>query len=266
MDKLFICADIEGTAGILNWDETEKNKPDYAYFQKQMTLEVAAACEGAHEAGVKDILVRDAHDSARNILPDLLPPYARILRGWASDPACMMTGLDDSFHAAVLTGCHAAAGTDANPLSHTLDTKIALITINGEAASEAAINSLTAAMHGVPVIAVTGDKGVCADMQKHLPGLMTAPVSCGMGRASVSVHPKRAVETIRETVKKAVLSGGKGCLYAMPPYFEIMIRYKNHADAFRGSFYPGVNKRDAFTLTFESGQWFEVLRMLHFIA
>ena len=47
MKKLFISADIEGTCGIANWNETEKNHADWAYFADQMTREVAAACEGA---------------------------------------------------------------------------------------------------------------------------------------------------------------------------------------------------------------------------
>ena len=54
MKKLFISADIEGTAGIVNWNETERSVPhDYDYFANQMTREVAAACEGAHDAGVE---------------------------------------------------------------------------------------------------------------------------------------------------------------------------------------------------------------------
>ena len=44
MKKLFISADIEGTAGIVNWNETERSVPhDYDYFANQMTREVAAS-------------------------------------------------------------------------------------------------------------------------------------------------------------------------------------------------------------------------------
>ena len=87
MKKLFISADIEGTAGIVNWNETERSVPhDYDYFANQMTREVAAACEGAHDAGVEEIVVKDAHDSARNINPAKLPEYTRVYRGWARHP------------------------------------------------------------------------------------------------------------------------------------------------------------------------------------
>ena len=50
LNRIFLSADIEGTCGIAHWDETELGKPDYEPFRHQMTREVAAACEGAHDA------------------------------------------------------------------------------------------------------------------------------------------------------------------------------------------------------------------------
>ena len=72
LNRIFISADIEGTCGICHWDETELGKGEYEPFRHQMTAEVAAACEGANAAGAKEIFVKDAHDSARNINPELL--------------------------------------------------------------------------------------------------------------------------------------------------------------------------------------------------
>ena len=74
--KLFISADIEGTAGVVNWKETEPGD-QYAYFAGQMTKEVAAACKGALAGGVAEVLVRDAHDSARNLNPAAMPRPVR---------------------------------------------------------------------------------------------------------------------------------------------------------------------------------------------
>ena len=82
--RIFLSADIEGTAGIVHWDETEYGKNGYEYFRRQMTREVAAACEGAREGGADEIVIKDAHDSARNILPDELPQGVKLFRGWAN--------------------------------------------------------------------------------------------------------------------------------------------------------------------------------------
>ncbi len=129
--KIFISADIEGTTGIAHPDETTKNKADYAEFQKQMTAEVAAACQGALAAGATEIIVKDAHDSARNILAGQLPEEVRIIREWSSHPFSMMEGLDESFDAVMMTGYHSRAGSGANPLAHTITGRVAYLKING---------------------------------------------------------------------------------------------------------------------------------------
>ena len=97
MKKFYLSADIEGTCGIVCWDETEAGERRYDYFARQMSREVAAACEGLIAAGAEDILVRDAHDSARNVNPELLPEQARIFRNWERHPFSMMSGIDNSF-------------------------------------------------------------------------------------------------------------------------------------------------------------------------
>ena len=74
--KVFISADIEGVNNICTWDETDNRSGEYQYFRKQMTEEVAAACRAAKEAGATEIFVKDAHDSARNLILKDLPEYA----------------------------------------------------------------------------------------------------------------------------------------------------------------------------------------------
>lgn len=71
--KVYISVDIEGCAGITHWDEAEKSHADYPEFREQMTREAVAAIEGAMAAGARDIWVKDAHDSGRNLLAAKLP-------------------------------------------------------------------------------------------------------------------------------------------------------------------------------------------------
>ena len=49
--RVFISADIEGTAFTTLWPETELGEGLYPAAARQMTLEVKAACEGAIAAG-----------------------------------------------------------------------------------------------------------------------------------------------------------------------------------------------------------------------
>ncbi len=264
--KVFISADIEGTCGIASWAETERSTPmDYTPFQKQMTREVRAACDGALAAGADALLVRDAHDSARNIEPAALPESARILRGWTGDPLSMMSGLDrDSYDAVLFTGYHAWASCGGNPLSHTMNLQNDHVMLNGVRMSEFMMNAYTAGYYGVPVAFLSGDKALCDFARELIPGITTVPVNEGLGGASLSIHPDAAVKAIREGAERAVRNA-KNCTVPMPDRFEMMIRFREHQRAYSKSFYPGARLEDGKNVCFASDDWYEMLRFSHFV-
>ena len=265
MKKLFISSDFEGTAGVAHWDETEKGKDLYEHFARQMSREVAAACEGALSAGYEDILVKDAHDSARNIDPSMLPIQARIFRGWGRHPFSMMAGIDESFDGVVFTGYHSAAGTNANPLSHTMNGRNNSVKINGELCSELMMNCLTAAYVGVPVYCVCGDKGLCQWIQSINGNIETVPVSEGFGNGSISIHPDLAVQRIRETVEKAVGKDKADCMFPLPEHFHVEINFREHYRAYDGGFYPGATQVDEKTVAYDSDDWMDCLKFFHWV-
>lgn len=265
MKKIFISADIEGTAGIVAWEETELKEAKGDYFRAQMSREVAAACRGALKAGADDVLVKDAHDYARNIDPSALPEQARILRSWTRDPYVMMAGLDQSFAGAFYTGYHSGAGSDANPLSHTMNLQNNYVLINGQKASELCINMLTAAYMGVPSLLVTGDEGLCAWAKEFNPGMETVPVSRGMGGGSLSIHPGLAVRRIEEAAARALDKDISRIMPALPDSFDVEINFREHTAAYKAGFYPGVVKHGVHTVSFRAKDWFEVLRTLFFV-
>ena len=156
--KVFISADIEGVNNICTWDETDNRSGEYQYFRKQMTEEVAAACRAAKEAGATEIFVKDAHDSARNLILKDLPEYVKLHRGWEGVPCSMMAGLNESFDAVMFIGYHSPASSEGNPLSHTMNLRNQYVKINGILTSEFYINALYASYLGVPVAFLSGDK------------------------------------------------------------------------------------------------------------
>lgn len=264
--KLFISADIEGVAGIAHWEEANPSNPLYQRFADQMTREVAAVCEGAIAAGATDILVKDGHASGRNIDPALLPEEARVLRGWPRHPYSMMSGLDASFDGVLFVGYHAAAGTDGNPLAHTISSAdIAHIRINGEYASEFRMNAYTASMLGVPILFASGDRMLCEEARKLVPGLTAVAVSEGLGSASTSVHPRRAVETLKAEALQALHMDLPSRKLQLPERFQIEVRFKQHARAYSGQFYPGARHLDAHTVGFETPDYLEALRFFFFV-
>lgn len=267
MKKLFISADIEGTAGIVNWNETERSVPhDYDYFANQMTREVAAACEGAHDAGAEEIVVKDAHDSARNINPAKLPEYTRVYRGWARHPYSMMFGLDETFDGVVFTGYHSAAQMPGNPLSHTMNTQNNFVKVNGMLAPELMLNSLIASSLGVPVYCVCGDRGLCEWMNEINPSIATVPINEGTGAGALTLHPDVAVRRIRETVSAAIATKKKeDCMFPMSDKYHLEINFKEHFKAYEGGFYPGAKQTGSRTIEFECTDWLDAMRFLHFV-
>lgn len=266
MKKLFISADLEGVAGIANWQEADIESKFSKYFCEQMTKEVNAACEAAIEAGAGEIIVKDAHSTARNLIPSMLPEQVKIVRGWTRNPHIMMAGLDSSFDGAMMIGYHSAGGTDGNPLAHTMNLNNEWVKINGEIASELLINAYIAASMGVPVLLVTGDQMICEDARKINPHIRTVAVSEGIGNASLSIHPDMAVKRIRQEVL-AVLSEGDLSKYAvkLPETFRVEIAFREHYLAYRGSFYPGAVQTGAKTVAFEADEYMDALRFLFFV-
>jgi D-amino peptidase len=264
--KVYISVDIEGVAGSTHWDETEKSHRDYPEFREEMTREAVAAIEGAEAAGATDIWVKDAHETGRNLITSMLPGNIRLIRSWAGHPFCMVQELDESFDAVAMVGYHAAAGSEANALAHTLSLKAARITLNGTPASEFLIHALAAATVDVPTVFVSGDEGLMQEVRSTNPDIVTCAVKRGVGQSSVSMTPIAAVAAIREGLTKALKSDLKRMLLEVPKRSSLDITYNDPVTAYRMGWYPGARHIGERTIHFETDSYFEVLRMLNFVT
>ncbi len=262
--KIFISADIEGVNHITSWDETNYGNSRYEEFRRQMTSEVKAACLGAYEAGAKEIYVKDAHDSARNILFDELPNYVKLHRGWEGGLASMMGGLDNTFDAVLFVGYHGPARNEGNPLAHTMTTEIVHVKINDKFASEFDINSLYASLLGVPVAFLSGDLALTKLVKETNPNIEVVATKEGRHGAVVSLHPSITNQQIEETVKKALLKDLSNNIVSMPKNFKVEIQYRTHKAAYRASLYPGCMLLNSDSIIFESKNYEDVLRMFIF--
>ncbi len=241
--KIYISADIEGVCGICNWDETNLHKPDYSYFQKELTSEVATCCKALIDSGITDIYVRDAHDEARNIIPNLLPKEVKLIRGWEGSVCDMMAGLDESFDGVIFIGYHSESRSLENPLSHTMSTCINHIKINNKKASEFLLNAYFAKTKNVPVILVSGDEGLTKKVKEENGLIETVATFKGMYGATISRHPDAVLDEIGEKTKKAIhtLQTKKTELnIIIPRIIETEIHYRHPKDAYRASFYPNA--------------------------
>ena len=85
-----------------------------------------------------------------------------------------------------------------------------------------------------------------------------------MGNSVISIHPKLAVEKIREGVESILKGDIDKCKIELPEHFKVKLSYKKHTRAFKASFYPGMKQISSTSLVFETDSYFEILRMLLF--
>jgi D-amino peptidase len=262
--RVYISVDMEGITGVVDFPEIEEKGADYGVFRKIMVQEVNAAVEGALEAGAGEIVVRDAHDSARNLLPGDLHREARLLRNWADSPLCMMEGIDAGFDAAVFIGYHARAGTADAALPHTMTLKIFEVRMNGIPLSEAGLNALIAGEFGVPVVFLSGDKAICEQVAELWEGVTTVAVKEGRGKAVLSLHPEKSRELIRAGVAAALRDRGRVAPYRLAPPYEMEIVFTDPNRAFRMQFYPGAEYLPPRTVRFRSERLMDCLTFFYF--
>ena len=232
IDKLLISVDSEGQAGIVRnkiprsesffrkiYDKFIANNqsPTYIYGtaqgyenRLQMTLEATAAVECAVEAGVKDIVVRDAGfirgvaSSGLCLIQDKLPPGIRFTTG----PTSIHEVAKEGFDAAVFLGMHSMAGTKSGVMAHTYSSvSIIEMCLNGEPVGEIYLEALQLGALNIPVIMVGGDADGCKEAKRFLgDDLATVVTKQGFSdHSAISNHPIDVCNSIKEILSEALI-------------------------------------------------------------
>jgi D-amino peptidase len=257
--KVFLSSDMEGTAGVVDWQQCVGDGPEAAAGRKLLLAEVNAAIEGALAGGATEVVVNDSHSTMRNLPADALAGGASYISG-SHKPLYMMQGLDGSFGAVLFVSYHGSIGAPAG-LSHTYNPRAVMeARLGGVVTGEAGINALVAAHYSVPVVLVTGDRYACEETAALIPGVHTAVVKEHVSRlAAHSLHPARACALIRETAQRAV-AGAAGA--GPPPVgsapLEVSVRTTDIAEA--ATWVRGVERTGPRELRFEGDDPLAVYR------
>ena len=239
--KVFLSTDMEGTAGVVDWQQCVGDGPEAQAGRKLLLAEVNAAIEGAVAGGATQIVVNDSHSTMRNLPPDQLAGQASYLSG-SHKPLYMMQGLDDSFDAVLFISYHGSVGAPAG-LSHTYNPRAVVeARVDGTVTGEAGINALVAAHYGVPVVLITGDGCACEEAAALIPGIHQAVVKEHVSRlAAHSMHPDSACELIRDRARAAVAAAAGAAPPPLDPgVLELSVRTTDIAEA--ASWVRGVDQ------------------------
>ena len=236
--KIFVMTDLEGVAGVLNFQEwTGPGKLYYTLAREFLTLEINAAIDGFFEGGATEILIADGHGpSGINI--NQLDPRAEYLRGWGVGPWPLT--LDATFDALAFVGQHSKAGTEYGHMAHTQGTNYLDLSINGVSIGEFGQLAMCASELGVRTIFGSGDEAFKKEAQELVPGIEAVAVKRGVkagkgdnlsqeeyARFTASarhLHPIKARRLIREGALKAVRRAQKedfGIIELTPPFQRV---------------------------------------------
>jgi D-amino peptidase len=245
--KVYLSADMEGITGLVDAEDVQPPGRDYERGRVLMTEDVNAAVRGAYAAGATAVLVNDAHGPMRNLLPELLDPRARLIKG-RPKPMGMMEGLTSEYDAVLCVGYHARAGV-LGVLSHSfMGHEIEDIWLDDQPTGEIGLFHAASTAYGAPVALLTGDDTACDEMKAWDPTVATVPVKFARDRFAAQLVPvAEAREAIETTTSEALTNLHP--VAKIPGARTLTVRWQNASVASHLTAIPGVNRRDDRTVT-----------------
>jgi len=204
--KTWISFDMEGVAGIVDWDQCRPSGgARYELGCQLMLAEVNAAIEGAIAGGATEVLLNDSHGTMANLDPRAVAGNARYIGG-RHKPRYMVQGLDETVDAVFLVGYHGSISGAPSTLSHTYNPEVyAGARVNGTPVGESGINALVAEHHGVPIAFVSGDAVTWAETEPFAQGAVNVVTKQSITRfAADNLHPTESCRLIREGAEEAM--------------------------------------------------------------
>jgi len=262
--KVFIAVDMEGLAGLVQWDNARLDQ-----LCAFMAEDANAAVRGGFAGGATEVLVGESHGNMRNIMPNLLDPRASFLSGQPK-PMNHMGGVDDSFDLALLVGYHAKAGVLRGVMAHTFAGHVFSLSFNGVEVGEIGADAALCGAHGVAVGLVTGDEAACREAELLLGKVRTAVVKVGVSRSAarcMSLDAARAL--IEERAADAVRNAAEFRPFTFDGRVTCRVVFTDPSYADTIEHLDFVARVDGRTAEFEGEDYlqaFERFNALHFLA
>ena len=233
--KVWMSLDMEGVAGIVDWDQCRPGSASYALGCQLLQAEVNAAIEGALAGGATEIVLNDSHSTMANLDPRLIAGNAQYISG-RHKPMYMMQGLDETFDAIFFVGYHGSISGKPSTMSHTYNPEVfSGAKLNGTYVGESGINALVADHFGVPIAFVSGDSVTWEETAPFSPGGVYVVTKVSITRASArNLHPDESCRLISEGAKLAMERVAEGSVgvaaIAKPAVLELEMLTADMAD------------------------------------
>ena len=262
--KIYISADIEGVAGIVDWQQCgPSGGAAWQEGRELLTEEVNAAIVGAFDAEATTVVVNDSHGAMRTILPRQLDPRARLIQGRVKTNY-MLEGLDKTFDGIFFIGYHGGAGSRWSALNHTYNPYATRL--NGMTVDETLLNAAIAGIaYDVPVALITGDEWTVHHAREELgAGFIGVVTKRSLSRyAADSVHPSVAWELINAGAQESMGRIGTLLSYQLPAPYTIELDFESSAQADRANLMPATERVADRTVSYTNSDILIVYRASH---
>jgi D-amino peptidase len=244
--RLYISADIEGIVHVTSEAHILPAGFEYDSARRWMTETVLATVESAHEQGCTEIVVSDSHGNGHNILPDSMPDYVQLVRGWPR-PLSMMQGIElGSYDGAMLIGYHTGGMSAAGNMAHNFSGQLQQVKVNGEIFTETSVSAAIAGEFNVPVMLVSGDNVYCEEARAILGEVEAVEVKAAPGRhCSLNPSTKVAHQRIRDGVARALNNRSRYSAFTASGPLEVELMFRKHLQVEVLSMLPNVERFSA---------------------
>jgi D-amino peptidase len=202
--KYMISVDIEGISGVATTAFSTIDARCYKQAIRLMCLNTNSVIDGILKAdGDAQIIVRDAHGEATNLIFENLHPKASLIQGWGNF-FNMVQGIDNSFSGVFLVGYHAGGQNNCGVLSHTLTRNLNWIRIDNNIFNEAGWAGILAGFYDVPIAFLSGDDQAALEAKEQFENIETVQVKQSISRdCSLSYPLKNVAKELEDTACKA---------------------------------------------------------------
>ena len=218
---MFILGDLEGTAGVVDFQrQTYSDAKYYEQSKRLATLEISALIDGILEGGASEVWFLDGHGPG-GVDYELMHSEAKMVIG---RPLVAPWGLDESFDALFLYGHHSMANTERGVLCHSWNSRaIANCWLNGDLIGEIGFNAALAGSFGVPTVFISGDDTAVTEMRVYVPNVTTVETKIGLSQTSaVSLSPLKSRQLHQEAGREAVEKVSEIQLFSIAPPYEFV--------------------------------------------
>jgi D-amino peptidase len=207
---ILIYADMEGCAGITEWDEVIPGSPKFFQSAKQMTDEINACAKGAFKAGAYRVLLNDLHWAYNNVLWMDLDSRIEIKKGENLNIALFN---EEKIDAVMLIGLHAKAFTKNAILDHSWRLKgyQKRMHSHGQEIGEIGFIAQLVYEQKIPLIFVSADKAGCQEAKQEAGSWVETIETKSFSNDKIKLKkPKKVLKEIENKSKAAVKKLMKG--------------------------------------------------------